>query len=84
MSFAKNMGRKIGKNICKNISCIKYSEKLLDQYKKSSTVALKTALERAIQKTAEATGDLTGIKNGNKNHKGLKNFTTEKFRNSHK
>ena len=36
----------------------KYSQKLLDTTKKSTTDAIKTASKRAIQKTAEATGDL--------------------------
>ena len=49
LSFAKNMG--------KNFSN-KYSQKLLDIAKKSTTDAIKTASKRAIQKTAEATGDL--------------------------
>ena len=49
LSFAKNMG--------KNLSN-KYSQKLLDKAKKSTTDTIKTALKRAIQKTEEATGDL--------------------------
>ena len=53
LSFAKNMGR--------NLST-KYSQKLLDSDKKSTTDAIKTASKRAIQKTAEATGDLIGNK----------------------
>ena len=53
ISFAKN----IGKN-----SNNKYSKKLLDTAKKSTTDAIKTASKRAIQKTAEATGDLIGNK----------------------
>ena len=53
LSFAKNMG--------KNPSN-KYSQKLLDTAKKSTTDAIKTASKRAIQKTAEATGDLIGNK----------------------
>ena len=53
LSFAKNIG--------KNLSN-KYSQKLIDTAKKSTTDALKTASKRAIQKTAKATGDLTGNK----------------------
>ena len=53
LSFAKNMG--------KNLSN-KYSQKLLDTAKKSTTDAIKTASKRAIQKTAETTGDLIGNK----------------------
>ena len=45
MSFAKNPSNK-------------YSQKLLDTAKKSTTDAIKTTSKRAIQKTAEATGDL--------------------------
>ena len=53
LSFAKNMG--------KNLSN-KYSQKLLDTAKKSTTNAIKTASKRAIQKTTEATSDLIGNK----------------------
>ena len=49
------------KNIGKNISST-YSQKLVDNAKKSATDAIKTASKRAIQKTAEATGDLIGNK----------------------
>ena len=42
LSFAKNMG--------KNLSN-KYSQKLLDTAKKSTTNAIKTASKRAVQKT---------------------------------
>ena len=45
----------------KNLSN-KYSQKLLDTAKKSTTDAIKTASKRTIQKTAEATGDLIGNK----------------------
>ena len=48
-SFAKNMSNK-------------YSQKLLDSAKKSTTDAIKTTSKRAIQKTAEATGDLIADK----------------------
>ena len=40
----------------------KYSLKLLDTAKKSTTDAIKTTSKRAIQKTAEATADLIGNK----------------------
>ena len=40
----------------------KYSQKLLDSPKKSTTDAIKTASKRAIQRTGEATGDLIGNK----------------------
>ena len=53
LSFAKNMGKSLSN---------KYSQKLFDTAKKSTTDAIKTASKRAIQKTAEATGDLIGNK----------------------
>ena len=53
LSFAKN----IGKN-----SSNKYSQKVIDTAKKSTTDAIKTPSKRAIQKTAEATGNLIGNK----------------------
>ena len=52
LSFDKNIGKNFNK----------YSQKLLDSAKKSTTDAIKTASKRAIQKTAEATGDLIGNK----------------------
>ena len=51
MSFAKNTAKTLSN---------KYSQKLLDTAKKSSTDPIKTASKRAIQKSAEATGDLIG------------------------
>ena len=53
MSFAKNMGKSLSN---------KYSQKPLDNAKKSTTDAIKKASKRAIQKIAEATGDLIGNK----------------------
>ena len=53
LSFAKNMSTHLSN---------KYSEKLLDTAKKSTTDAIKTDSKRAIQKAAEATGDLIGNK----------------------
>ena len=47
------------KNISKNLSN-KYSEKLIDTAKISTTNVIKTASKRAIQKIAEATCDLIG------------------------
>ena len=55
LSFAKNMGRNIGKSISQNLRH-KYDQKQIDHAKKSVTNALKTASKRAILKTAEATG----------------------------
>ena len=56
LSFAKNMGNKIGKNISKNLSS-EYGQKLLDHAKQSATNGIfsKTSSKRVIQKTAEAT-----------------------------
>ena len=60
LSFAKNLSNK-------------YSQKLIDAAKKSTTDALKTASKRAIQKSAEATGDLIGNKIADKITKNLHN-----------
>ena len=60
LSFAKNMDTHATK-VAKNLSD-KYSQKLLDIAKKSTTDAVKAASKRAIQKTAEATGDIIGNK----------------------
>ena len=49
MSFAKRLSNK-------------YSQKIMDTDKKSTTNAIKTGPQRANQKTAEATGDLVGNK----------------------
>ena len=53
LSFAENMGKSLSN---------KYSQKLLDGAKKSTTDVVKTASKRAIEKTAEATRDLIGNK----------------------
>ena len=53
LSFAKNMGKSLSN---------KYSQKILDSAKKSTTDIIKTASKRAIQKTAETTGGLIGNK----------------------
>ena len=47
--------------LLKNMSN-KYSLRLLDSGKKSTTDAIKTATKREIQKTEKATGDLIGNK----------------------
>ena len=60
LSFAKNIGTHATK-VAKSMSN-KYSQKLLDSAKKSTTDAIKTTSKRAIQKTAEGTGDLVGNK----------------------
>ena len=57
LSFAKNMGKKNGKNVSENAGS-KYSQKLLVHAKQSATYTPKTASKRAIQKTAEPIGDL--------------------------
>ena len=56
LPFAKDIG--------KNLS--KYSQKLLDSAKKSTTDATKTAFKRAFQKIAEATDDLIGNETADK------------------
>ena len=60
LSFAKNIGINATK-VAKYMSN-KYSLKLLDSAKKSTTDAIKTASKREIQKTEEGTGDLIGNK----------------------
>ena len=45
-SFAKNMGKIIGKNISKSLSC-KYSQKRLDHAKLSAKDALRNYLKRS-------------------------------------
>ena len=53
MSFAKNRGKHLSN---------KYSQKIIDTTKKSTTDAINTVSQRAAQKTAEAMGDLVGNK----------------------
>ena len=60
LSFAKDMGTHATK-VTKNLSN-KYSQKIFDSAKKSTTDGIKTSSKRAIQATAEATGDLIGNK----------------------
>ena len=55
----------------------RYSQKLLDSAKKSTTDAIKTASKRAIQKTSEATGDLIGNRIASKLTSVLKNSPKE-------
>ena len=61
LSFAKYMGTHFSN---------KYSQKLLDSAKKSTTDAIKTSSKRAIQKTVEAEGDLFNC-NGIRTHNHL-------------
>ena len=60
LSFAKNIATHETK-VAKKMSN-RYSQKVFDNGKKSTTDAIKTASKRTIQKTAEATGDLIGNK----------------------
>ena len=50
------MRKNIGKNTSKHLSS-KYSLKLLDHAKQSTTDAFRTASKKAIQNTAETAGD---------------------------
>ena len=50
LPFAKNMGKNIGKNINKHLNS-KYSRKLLDHAKQSTTDALKIASKKSNSKT---------------------------------
>ena len=51
--FAKNMGKNLNN---------KYSQRLLDSAKTSTTDAIETASKKAIEKAAEPNGDLIGNK----------------------
>ena len=66
LSYAKNMGRDIGKNVSKILSS-KYSQILIDHANQCAADGLKIALKRAIKKTAKGTGDLIVNKNKNNN-----------------
>ena len=57
LSFAKNMGKTISKNLSG-----KHSQKILDHAKQSAIDALKTPSKRVIQKRAAAIGDVIGKK----------------------
>ena len=59
--FTKDTGKNLDKNIRKYLS-EKYSQKLLDNAKKSATDAFKTVSKKAIHKTAEAMVDSFGNK----------------------
>ena len=61
LSFARNMGRNIVKNVSKKLNS-NYSQTFFDHTKQSDTDPLKNASKKAIQKTAEVTGDLIGKK----------------------
>ena len=68
LSFAENMGKNLRS---------KYSQKLPDSAKKSTTDAMKTASKRAIQKTAEATGNFIGNKIADEITSALKRSSVE-------
>ena len=68
MSFAKNVGEHIDKNTSKSLSG-KYSQKILNIAKQSSTDAFKTASKGAIQNTAEVSGDFIDNKTAGKSTK---------------
>ena len=53
MSFAKNIGKKLGN---------KYGQKVIDTAKISTIDAVQTASKRAIKNPAETTDDLIGNK----------------------
>ena len=61
LSFAKKMGKNIGRIVSKNLSS-KCNQKFFDNDSHSATDALKTTSKRVIKKIAEATGDLIGSK----------------------
>ena len=51
LPFARNMGKKVGKNINKNL-IIKHSQKLLDHAEKSATDAFKTASKKRLKNSS--------------------------------
>ena len=53
LSFAKNLGRNFGKNISKNLSG-RYSQKLLDHAKQSTTNVSKTMSKVVMQKKSRS------------------------------
>ena len=57
-----SIGKNIAKSISKNLSG-KYSQKLIDHAKQSTTAAFKTTSKRVIQKLMEASGYWIGNKN---------------------
>ena len=75
LSFAKDMGTHATK-VTKNLSN-KYSQKIFDSAKKSTTDGIKTSSKRAIQAAAEATDDLIGNKIAEKITSVSKKFTKE-------
>ena len=75
LPFAKNMGRHANK-VAANLTN-KYSQKLLDSAKKSTTDAIKTTSKRATQNTEEATGDLISNKIADKVTNTAKKSTKE-------
>ena len=64
------------KNMVKNLSN-KYSQKLFDRDKNSTTDAIKTASKIAIKKTAEVAGDLIGNNIADKITNVSKTFSVE-------
>ena len=66
------MGEHIDKNTSKSLSG-KYSQKILNIAKQSSTDAFKTASKGAIQNTAEVSGDFIDNKTADKSTKVWKN-----------
>ena len=75
LSFVKNMGTHEIK-VTKNLNG-KYSQKLLDTTKISTTDSIKTASKIVIKKTSEATSDLIGNKIADKITNSSKNSSRE-------
>ena len=72
LSFAGNIRKSRGKNMIKNLSW-KYSQKLLDHAKQSTTDKFKMTSKKEIQKAAETNFDLIGNKIVNKIQEILQN-----------
>ena len=62
MSFAKNIGKYVNKNLSGKYSPAMFAirKKVLDHPEQFATDTLKTTSKKMIQRTTEATGDLTG------------------------
>ena len=86
------MGKKISKNISKNLSSkyvlgmLSMRQKLLDDAKQPASGRIKNSPKRVIQKSLEATGDLIGNKTADKITKVSKysqQHNSEKARSDH-
>ena len=66
LSFAKTIGKNIGKNTSKILLSGQYSQKLVNHAKQSAIDAIKAASKKATQKISKATDDLISKKNADR------------------